>query len=250
MRVCANETMGSLYSRIILAPEKTCELPEILPGQFIQIDVPGSKTTYLRRPISINDVDYENNTISLLVRKAGDGTKALCSVPEGEIINVLLPLGNGFPLDVQGKSVLLIGGGVGVAPLLYYGKYLKKAGVSIKFVLGARTAQDLLMLNEFKSIADVEVATEDGSQGTRGFVTGCKAITEESNEIWAVCGPMPMMKAVASIAKERGVDCFVSLENKMACGLGACLCCVENTVSGHQCVCTSGPVFNTAELLW
>jgi dihydroorotate dehydrogenase electron transfer subunit len=151
---------------------------------------------------------------------------------------------------MDGKKVLLIGGGVGVAPLLYYGYYLKNTcNANVEFLLGARTQEDLLMLNEFKSIAPVHCTTEDGSFGTKGFVTNHAAMAEHA-DAWCVCGPAPMMKAVAAQAKQSGTDCFVSLENMMACGLGACLCCVEKTVKGNVCVCTEGPVFNINQLTW
>jgi len=250
MRVVSNTPQGESCSLMLLTPADGKGMPSILPGQFVQVECRNSKSTYLRRPVSVNDVDYGNNTLSLLIRRAGDGTRSLCDMSAGESLSVVLPLGTGFPTDVENRRVLLIGGGVGVAPLLFYGKLLKALGVNCKFVLGARSKSDLLLLDKFESVAEVEVATEDGSAGTHGFVTLCPALSSDGYDLWAVCGPMPMMRAVASLAKARGVECFVSLENKMACGLGACLCCVENTVTGHQCVCTSGPVFNANELLW
>ena len=125
-------------------------LPKILPGQFCQIEVKNSKNTFLRRPISVNYVDYEANLLWLLVRRAGEGTNSLVDTLEGEIVNVVYPMGNGFtmPEDKQ-KRLLLIGGGVGVAPLLYFGEALKKAGVEVNFLLGARSKNDLLELDEF-----------------------------------------------------------------------------------------------------
>ena len=250
MRVETIYPIGSQYTLMQLTPADGSKLPLINPGQFVQVEISGSKTTMLRRPISVNDVDYNTNRLSLLIRKAGDSTRALCDSRVGQIINIVYPLGNGFPEEeIEGKRVLLIGGGVGVAPLLYYGRRLIWRGNDCAFLLGARSEKDLLLFNEFNAIAKVYTATEDGSAGTRGFVTDSPAMSE-NYDVWAVCGPMPMMKAVAALARKRGVECYVSLENMMACGVGACLCCVEKTIHGNQCVCTNGPVFNINELTW
>lgn len=238
-----------MYSRLTLAPADGSMLPAILPGQFVQVaaNTPG---VFLRRPISINDVNYDQNTIDLLIRKAGKGTSTLVALKEGDKLNILLPLGNGFSLDVaSGSRLLLIGGGVGVAPLLYLGCKLKEAGHKPEFLLGARSAADLLELDDFAAIGTVHVSTEDGSMGEHGLVTHHSALEGNIDTIYC-CGPAPMMKAVASIARERAINCEVSLENMMACGLGACLCCVENTVKGNVCVCTEGPVFNINLLNW
>jgi dihydroorotate dehydrogenase electron transfer subunit len=251
MKVVSCQKLGERYVLMSLTPNDGNTLPEILPGQFVQVKVDNSASTFLRRPISVNFVDTDKNELSLLIRLAGEGTKTLAAASVGDIINMLLPLGNTFPIqNMDGKKVLLIGGGVGVAPLLYYGYYLKNTcNANVEFLLGARTQEDLLMLNEFKSIAPVHCTTEDGSFGTKGFVTNHAAMAEHA-DAWCVCGPAPMMKAVAAQAKQSGTDCFVSLENMMACGLGACLCCVEKTVKGNVCVCTEGPVFNINQLTW
>ena len=147
-------------------------------------------------------------------------------------------------------KALLVGGGVGVAPLLYLGAQMKEQGVEPTFLLGARTANDLLMLDEFKKYGRVCVTTEDGSEGEKGFVTNHSLLQQEHFDMIYTCGPTPMMKAVARYAKEKGIACEASLENLMACGLGACLCCVEKTTEGNLCVCKDGPVFNINRLLW
>lgn len=248
--ITAVEHYGPLYSRLRVTPSSPeSPFPAILPGQFVQIavDTPG---VFLRRPISINDVNPAERTIDLLIRRAGRGTAALTALNVGDKLNILLPLGNGFTTEApRGARLLLIGGGVGVAPLLYLGRYLKALGHEPEFLLGARSGVDLLELAEFESIGRILVSTEDGSMGERGLVTAHSALNGEIDRIYC-CGPSPMMKAVAAIARERGIDCEVSLENMMACGLGACLCCVENTVKGNVCVCTEGPVFNINLLNW
>lgn len=205
-------------------------LPPMNPGQFVEVRVDGSASTFLRRPISINFVDKEKNELWLLVATVGEGTKTLAKMKPGDKLNCVLPLGNGFtiPCDrIVGHRMLLAGGGVGVAPLLYLGKLLKEQGVDITFLLGARSAKDLLMLSEFEKYGRVLVTTEDGSMGEKGFVTNHSVLQKESFDMIQVCGPTPMMKAVARYAREKDIECEVSLENLMACGLGACLCCVE-----------------------
>lgn len=227
------------------------KLPEMAPGQFAEIRIDGSKYTFLRRPISINFVDYERNEIWFLVAKVGEGTKALAELQCGRTVNVILPLGNGFtPLSSPKQKILLVGGGVGIAPLLYYGKCLNDLGAKPTFLLGAKSASDLLELDFFHGLGTVYTTTEDGSMGEKGFVTQHSILNQIRFDRISACGPKPMMVSVARYAKAAGIECEVSLENKMACGVGACLCCVENTTEGHKCVCKDGPVFNINDLLW
>ena len=240
-----------LHPRFVLIKLKSDEaLPEIKPGQFVEVKVEGSASTFLRRPISINYVDKENSEIWLLVQLVGEGTKAMARLNEGDFLNVLFPLGNGFSVPKKGEKVLLVGGGVGVAPLLEYGKALKEVGAKPVFLLGARTKTDLMQLDLFGKYGDVYITTEDGTEGEKGFVTQHSVLTKESFDRISTCGPKPMMVAIAKFAKANSISCEVSLENMMACGLGACLCCVEKTVKGNVCVCKEGPVFNINDLTW
>lgn len=226
-------------------------LPPMLPGQFVEVRVDGSESTFLRRPISINNVDVEKNELHLLVHVVGDGTARLSQLKAGDIVNCVFPLGNGFTLPASaGERVLLVGGGVGVAPLLYLGRKVKELGATPVFLLGARKKNDLLMLDAFSEVGEVFVTTEDGSMGEKGFVTNHSLLQTEKFTRIQVCGPKPMMVAVARYAKSVETECEVSLENMMACGLGACLCCVEKTVEGNLCVCKDGPVFKIEKLLW
>jgi dihydroorotate dehydrogenase electron transfer subunit len=249
LEVVSVEHVSDRYTLLRLTSPQP--LPEMRPGQFAELRVDGSPSTFLRRPISINYVDRHNNELWLLVAAVGDGTRRLSMLRQGDLLNCLLPLGHGFTMPASPEQVLLIGGGVGVAPLLYYGACLKDAGSTPTFLLGARSSADLLMLSEFGKVGRVVVTTEDGSQGEKGFVTGHSILQQERFDRIASCGPLPMMKAVAAYAKSHDVPCEVSLENKMACGLGACLCCVEPTKDeGNVCVCTQGPVLNINQLLW
>lgn len=226
-------------------------LPEILPGQFVEVRVDDTPSTMLRRPISVNFVDYDRNELWLLVAGVGDGTRRLARLKPGDVLNCVLPLGHGFTmLGAASSKYLLVGGGVGVAPLLYFGHCLKKQGAEPVFLLGARTEQDLLELDEFNKIGRVCITTEDGSAGERGFVTNHTILQHEHFDMICTCGPKPMMQNVARYARKMDVPCEVSLENMMACGLGACLCCVEKTVKGNLCVCKDGPVFDINDLCW
>lgn len=248
-RVVELENFGNGYSLLKLSP---CEgnMPEIEGGQFVNIQVNKSKNTFLRRPISVNYVDYNKQLLWLLIKDAGEGTHALCNAEKGEVLNLLLPLGRGFSMpENKNDKILLIGGGVGTAPMLYWGKILKENGYEPRFLLGGRKTTDLLELDEFRKIGEVFLSTEDGSDGEKGFVTMHTVLKTNIDKIYC-CGPAPMMKAVAKIASEKECECEVSLENKMACGLGACLCCVEDSKEGNVCVCTEGPVFNIKNLKW
>ena len=225
-------------------------LPEMLPGQFVEVRVDGSPATFLRRPISIHFVDKVHNELWLMVAMIGDGTRQMGRLQAGDTLNCVLPLGNAFTMPAaKDEKVLLVGGGVGVAPMLYLGSALHAQGIQPTFLLGGRTAQDLLELDIFNRYGRVCVTTEDGSLGEKGFVTNHSVLNENFDRI-CTCGPTPMMKAVAHYAKEHDITCEVSLENLMACGLGACLCCVEKTTEGNLCVCKEGPVFNIHRLLW
>ena len=245
------KTVERIHERYVLIKLTDSKpLPEMLPGQFIEVRVDGSSTTFLRRPISINFIDRKQNELWLLVATVGDGTHKLAELKEGDQLNCLLPLGNGFTPVHEGEKVLLVGGGVGVAPLLYMGDQMQQMGMEPTFLLGARTAKDLLLLDMFNRFGRVFVTTEDGSQGEKGFVTNHSILSDERFDRISTCGPTPMMKAVARYARSKGIDCEASLENLMACGLGACLCCVEKTTEGNLCVCKDGPVFNIKRLLW
>ena len=236
---------------VLLKLADTEQLPAIRAGQFVEIKVENSPQTFLRRPISVNFVDEACNELWLLIQVVGEGTRHLASLQVGDTLNVLFPLGNGFSQGVAGERVLLVGGGVGIAPLLEYAKQLKHVGATPYLLLGGRSANNLLQLDLFSQYGEVYVTTEDGSMGEKGFVTNHSVlVNDQLFQRISCCGPKPMMVAVARWAKVHQVKCEVSLENLMACGLGACLCCVEKTVKGNVCVCKEGPVFDINELTW
>ncbi len=248
-KITANHALSERYSMLTLQlPESVGEM-KVLPGQFVEIRVTDSPSTYLRRPISICDYDNMTRVMTLLIRRAGEGTCHLCDLPEGSAVDIVGPLGNGFSIPPEGSSALLAGGGIGVAPLMLLGKRMKEAGVKPTFLLGARTASEILLLEEFSSIGDVAISTDDGSAGEKGYAADNSALSKHY-DIVCTCGPKPMMVGIARNARRNGSPCEVSLENLMACGLGACLCCVEPTLKGNLRACVEGPVFNTDMLLW
>ncbi|MCD8165495.1 MAG: dihydroorotate dehydrogenase electron transfer subunit [Bacteroides sp.] len=249
LTVTDNKRLSGNY--VLLKLTHRDPLPDMLPGQFAELRVDSSPDTFLRRPISINYVDREKNEVWFLIQVVGAGTRALASLQPGDVLNTILPLGNSFTFPEKPlKKLLLVGGGVGIAPLFYLGKELVKQGFDPTFILGARSESDLLQREKFEKLGKVCFTTEDGSCGEKGFVTHHSILTTPDFDFVYTCGPKPMMMAVAAYAKKHNIECEASLENKMACGIGACLCCVENTTEGHICVCSEGPVFNTKQLLW
>jgi len=205
----------------------------------------------LRRPFSIHNVNYKKNTISFFIKCVGEGTARLRMLKKGDIINVLFPLGNTFDTDIKGNA-LLIGGGCGIAPLYYLAKCLHEKNIELDILIGAKNINDISLADEFKKLGNVHISTEDGTAGIMGLVTNHPILDNINSGYEKIfcCGPEPMMKAVALIAKNKNINCEVSLENTMACGIGACLCCVTDTVDGNKCVCTDGPVFNIKSLKW
>lgn len=224
-------------------------LPQIRPGQFAEVLVSNSTTTYLRRPFSIYDVDYSKNELSLLIKKVGDGTIAISKLKAGDTLNLIYPLGNSFSLP-EGKKALLIGGGVGIAPMLLLAKLLNEKGYKSDVLIGGRTSNDIIEPEKYKPFGKVFITTDDGSAGEKGNVTQHSIFAEKVKEysIIYACGPDPMMKAIARVAASHGIPCEISLENTMACGIGACLCCVVETIDGNKTTCIEGPVFDTRKL--
>ena len=230
----------------LLALKSPISLYGIKSGQFVNVEVKDVADRILRRPISIYDVDKDNNILYLVVQRVGKATKKLSEIREREGISVIFPLGNGF--EAKGKKPLLIGGGVGVAPLYLLAKEFKKNNITPTILIGARTNEQLFLTNRYNAVGNLSISTEDGSVGEKGLVTQNTVLRNDFDVIYC-CGPTPMMQAVSFFAQEKGIECFVSLENRMACGIGACLCCVNENKEGRNiCVCTEGPVFNTKDI--
>lgn len=248
LKVIGNKKINNDFFIIELTAEQ--KLPEMHPGQFVQAKVENSPETFLRRPLSIHDVDYGRNSFKLLIQIAGIGTQKLSQLKTGDLLNLVYPLGNSFTMPSKDQRVLLIGGGCGVAPLLFLAKSLKKNGFFPDILLGFRNKERIIEYEQYLEIGKVFLTTEDGSVGEKGFVTNHNILKSGSYDRVYCCGPETMMRAVAGWAKANNVDCEVSLENLMACGFGVCLCCVVDTVKGNVCTCIDGPVFNIKELKW
>ena len=232
----------------LLAPEK---FPLMLPGQFVQALVEGSPSTFLRRPFSIHSVDYKKNTLRLLIQIKGEGTRHLSNLKAGDRLNLIYPLGNAFSLPFT-KDVLLVGGGCGVAPLLFLAQFLNQSNIRPTILLGFRTKDEVSEIEEYSKHGNVLLTTDDGTAGEKGLVVEHPVFQRERIPFKKIfsCGPDAMMKAVAKIARMHKVDCEVSLENTMACGFGVCLCCITPTDKGNERVCVEGPVFNINRLKW
>lgn len=215
------------------------------PGQFLHISV--SNQT-LRRPISIADLDRKAETITIIFKIIGEGTRQLSLYPVGTKIDVLGPSGNGFDLDQKvGSTVLLIGGGVGVPPLHYLGKELVKQGVNIISILGYQTEESVFYENEFNQFGKTFIVTNDGTYGERGFVTDVLDQVDHFDCYYS-CGPLPMLQAVTKNLVD--YEGFISLEERMGCGVGACFACVIPTDEngGYRKICENGPVFPAQEV--
>lgn len=248
LKILENKKLNPEYFTLELSSDRL--LPEMKPGQFVQVKVEGSSSTFLRRPLSVHDVNPENNTLKLLVQIVGKGTEALSRLKQGDLLNLVYPLGNSFSLPEKGRKALLAGGGCGIAPLLFMARYMVMKGFSPDILLGFRNKERILEYEEYKQFGRVFLTTEDGSAGEKGFLTGHPILLSEHYDVVYACGPEPMMKAVAAYCTKEGITCEVSLENLMGCGIGACLCCVVDTVRGNLCTCTDGPVFNINDLKW
>lgn len=225
----------------------------MIPGQFVQVRIPSSIHGWLRIPVSIHFAEASQGQVWLLVQKVGEGSRYIAGLDPGERINLVLPLGNGFSLPGNGGGVqaLLVGGGCGVAPLYFLGLTLKERNIPFRFLVGAKNKERLILEEELENTAPASICTEDGSTGFKGLVTGHPVWDEYDCSHIYTCGPTPMMRAVAKKAAQKGAICEASLENTMACGLGACLCCVTPVADGHNaCVCTEGPVFDSRTLGW
>lgn len=208
-------------------------------GQFVELTADGC---YLRRPISL--ARYEGGVVTLLIKEVGKGTEALGRLREGARVDVLTDLGNGFSLAAQ--KPLLVGGGIGCAPLYQLAAEFNEKGIRPVVVLGFRNADEIYYEKEFSVVADTIIATDDGSRGFRGNVLQAIAANNIEFDVYYACGPTVMMRALAG-AYENGQ---LSLEARMGCGFGACMGCSIKTVNGFKRVCKEGPVFEASEIIW
>ena len=239
-KIESNEPVARDTFRLVLRTDGPVAIGS---GQFVDIALPGF---YLRRPISVSDVLPDG--VVLYCKVVGEGTRAMAAMPPGIELELLLPLGSGFYPEKCASDALLIGGGLGAAPLYLLAKELLALGRRVTVVLGFNRADEICLAEEFRALGVlVHIATLDGSVGTRGFVTDAVAAAKAAFDRFYTCGPLPMMKAVCKTLDAPGE---VSLEERMGCGAGFCYGCTVQTASGPKRVCADGPVFDKEEVLW
>jgi dihydroorotate dehydrogenase electron transfer subunit len=257
-------TKAQILDHVLLAPDTwqlRLQCPKIAsaakPGQFVMASVGSSDeipSPILKRALAVYSADRQ--FFSLLVRIAGDGTRKICQLAAGNNLNLVGPLGNGFDLErANGKYSIITAGGSGIASVYLLARNLKERGDDVCLVYGGRTAEDLAGLNDFQALKiPIYTATEDGSSGFKGLVTGAleqvlSGLKDEFLNMYT-CGPNAMMQAVWGIASDRSIPCQISVEIKMACGFGVCLGCAVKTTNGNRLACTHGPVFEGSEFIW
>ena len=235
-----NEAVARDTFRLVL---RTDAPVAIRSGQFVDIALPGF---YLRRPISVSDVLPDG--VVLYYKVVGEGTRAMAAMHPGKLLELLLPLGSGFHPEKCRQAALLVGGGLGAAPLYLLARELLAAGKAVTAVLGFNRAEEICLAEEFRALGvPVLLATLDGSAGTKGFVTDAIAAGRPVFDRFYSCGPLPMMKALCAALDVPGE---VSLEERMGCGAGFCYGCTVQTLSGPKRVCADGPVFDKEDLPW
>ncbi|RLL45522.1 dihydroorotate dehydrogenase electron transfer subunit [Oceanobacillus piezotolerans] len=242
MQILSVSEIASETVEMVLRNEYISE--QAIPGQFLHILIDGHT---LRRPISIADINRESKTVTILFKIIGDGTKTLAGFKEGMEIDVLGPSGNGFLIEEQDSVVLLIGGGIGVPPMYYLARTMVKKGKKVIAVLGFQSKSHVFYEEKFKELGETIVVTNDGSYGERGFVTDILGKIGSFDTYYS-CGPVPMLRAVTNeLQGRRG---FISIEERMGCGVGACLACVipATDEKGYKKICSDGPVFDAREV--
>jgi dihydroorotate dehydrogenase electron transfer subunit len=260
-KILSNKKVSHAYYKMSLDAPYIARTAK--PGQFVQIKCNDSFEPLLRRPFSIHRVD---GNIEILYEMVGRGTEILSNKREGDKIDVLGPLGNGFTLPRATNDerrttnceprAIIIAGGIGAAPLVYLAEELTKKKIKTIVLIGAKTKNLILCEKDFKKATpEVYVSTDDGTYGSQGFVSKLfhkilKTTESKFETIVYVCGPHGMLKCIADICQERKFECQVSLEEKMACGIGVCLGCAVKTKSGAKLACKDGPVFDAKELIW
>lgn len=224
------------------------------PGQFVHIQLPGMEGHILRRPFSVFYTEDEKRVLAILYQVVGFGSAHMTTLQPGACVSVMGPIGSGWSIPAQSHSALLVAGGVGGAPLYLQAEALQNSGIDVDVILGAQSSSALVVEDTYKNLLQKELylATDDGSRGHHGFCTDLvqDLLGERSYDVVYCCGPEPMMRIVSTMCLEKGIPTFISLEKRMACGIGACLSCIVETTQGRKRSCVDGPVFNAAEVIW
>lgn len=246
------ELFPRVYKMVIISPSAA---ETAVPGQFLHIRCSEGFSPLLRRPISISGVHTDEGTVEIIYRVVGEGTKWLSKRAPGYDLDILGPLGHGFPLPATGANPVLVGGGLGVAPLLFLAQRiaeLRDANLSLpRACIGFSTAEEVYGVEELKAAKfDIHVTTDDGTYGKKGFPTDLLQEDIKSGDILYACGPLPLLSKVASIGRQRNIAAYISLEERMACGIGACIgCSVKSEGEGYLKVCKDGPVFEAGQVI-
>lgn len=252
--VVSNEPIANGINSLVIRAPKLAEA--LVPGQFVNIAVPGNPSSLLRVPLSFARADADEGTVEIWYAVVGDGTRRLSAMEPGSTSDLLGPGGHGWRAPAEASSALLVAGGIGVPPVLCLaGELARRPGMRLRVAIGAARADMLVGIEELLDLdcdVRVEVATDDGSAGHHGFCTDLMAdmLSEEGFDYIATCGPEPMMRKVAAAAHEAGVPCEVSVERMMSCGFGACNTCNVETRDGMVGACMCGPVFDAKEVVW
>lgn len=255
-KITENTPVNKGHNLLVLSSDNIQQHP--LPGQFYMIGTDFSYDPLLKRPFSIfrEASSAEGGELQFLYRIKGKGTERMKEMKKGDTVNLLGPLGNGYPIPGRNLTPVLIAGGIGIASLFPLAENLSG---NIHFFYGARTSGELLMLNELKGLVKKEliISTDDGSEGRKGTVVDALNVfltsnpqLSTSNFLLYACGPSPMLEAVSKVAAEKGIKGYISMEENMACGVGACLGCTVKTKKGYKRVCKEGPVFSAEEIVW
>jgi dihydroorotate dehydrogenase electron transfer subunit len=253
-KVLENKKAAPEHYRITLAAPKISSVA--LPGQFVMVKIGDGSDPLLRRPLSFNGIDRAKGTIDILFKVVGKATRILSEIEPGEDLDIIGPLGNGFNLNNTKELAIVVGGGAGVAPLLSLAKELKTKGKAVYVLIGANNINSVVCEEDFKVLGiETTVSTDDGTYGIKGLISdvlinvvGSKL--SPANSCIYACGPRPMIKALENISAQYKIPCQVSLEEWMACGIGACNGCTVKTKQGYKKVCSDGPVFNVEDILW
>ncbi|MFE8695247.1 dihydroorotate dehydrogenase electron transfer subunit [Cytobacillus sp. FJAT-53684] len=251
-KIVSQRKIAEQIYELTLQGELVREMGE--PGRFVHLKISDQFDPLLRRPISISDINKDKNQFTMIYRSEGKGTALLSKKRSGDFVDVLGPLGHGFPVaeTSAGETALLVGGGIGVPPLYELSKQLVKQGVRVIHVLGFQSENVVFYDEAFSQLGETYVATVDGSYGTKGFVTDIIEDRKLEFDVLYTCGPTPMLKALENNYRDKKV--FLSLEERMGCGIGACFACVCHTGDDptgytYKKVCSDGPVFKAGEVV-
>lgn len=251
-QIIQNQPIAEGIFEMLLHTDDFSHWTNFQPGQFVHVRVPNAPQLLLRRPLSVHETNPKHCAIVLQYAVVGAGTQALSQLGEGEVLTAVGPIGRGFPVDPSARRIWLLGGGIGVAPLYTLIQAMPKAEYTA--FLGYRDGEHVYGLTQWERAADVRLYTDDGSQGICGFAMDglMKAMETERPDVMYACGPTPMLRALAQSQDRLPVPCYVSMEERMACGIGACLVCTCRTQTPegvkNKRVCVDGPVFDLKEV--